>query len=71
MFLMVLGLFIGLGIALASGRLLSRLLYQVSASEPLTYLGVGSLLVMVALLACYHPAGRASRMDPWLALRHE
>ncbi len=46
-------------------------LYQVNVSQPLTYLGVGSLLVMVTLLACYIPARRAARIDPWLALQHE
>ena len=57
--------------SLVLGRLIAGLLYQVRPADPLTFLGIGVLLASVALLACYLPARRATRVDPALALRSE
>ena len=69
--LAALGIAIGIGAALGLSRLMSSLLFGVSATDPLTYAGVASLLAVVALAACYMPARRAVRVDPMIALRYE
>ena len=71
MSLVVLGLAIGLAGALALTRLMSTLLFEVSPSDPLTFLAVVFSVIFAALLACYIPARRATKVDPLIALRYE
>jgi putative ABC transport system permease protein len=65
------GVAIGLASALALARLMSSLLFNVSAADPATFASVAILLSAVAFLACYIPARRATRVDPVIALRYE
>jgi putative ABC transport system permease protein len=65
------GLVLGLGAAWALARLLTSNLYQVDATDPLTFLAVALVLSAIALLACILPARRAARVDPMTALRIE
>jgi putative ABC transport system permease protein len=65
------GILIGLGGALALTRFMETLVFGVSATDPLTYVTIVSLLTVVALLACWIPARRATKVDPLLALRCE
>ena len=65
------GLAIGLMISLAGARVLSSMLYEVSALDPVTFVGVALLLAAASLLACYIPARRATKVDPLVALRYE
>jgi predicted permease len=60
---------IGIAGALALTRVMKALLFQVSATDPLTFVGIGLLLVLLALTATYIPARRATRIDPMAALR--
>ena len=69
--LVLVGLTIGLAGALALTRLLSRFLYQVSVTDPATFALLSLLFIGVALLACYFPARRATRVDPLIAIRSE
>ncbi len=69
--LTLIGIVIGIVCSLALARFLSSLLYGVTSTDPLTVAAVSSLLILVALLACYLPARRAMRLDPLIALRCE
>ncbi len=67
----IVGIAIGLAGALAISRLLRDLVFGISATDPLTYLVVTLLLGLVALVACYLPARRVTKVDPLTALRYE
>jgi predicted permease len=71
LFVIMIGLVIGLCAAIAATRLLSPLLYGIGASDPLTFIAVALGLAAVAMLACYLPARRAMGVDPSAALRYE
>jgi len=65
------GISVGMAAALIMTRLLSGFLFGVQPTDPVTFLGVCFLLIAVALVACWLPARRASRVDPMVALRNE
>ncbi len=67
----LLGVGIGMAAALAMGKVVSSLVYQVKPSDPATFVAVAALLGLIALLACIIPAYRASKVDPVVALRNE
>ena len=66
-----LGLGAGLALAVLAARSLGGFLFDVSANDPLTFAGITGLLFVVALLASYLPARRATRVNPTVALRYE
>jgi putative ABC transport system permease protein len=69
--LLLMGVAVGTVAALLFTRLMSGLLFEVSPSDPLTFVAVPLVLMAVALLGCYVPARRATRVDPMIALRYE
>jgi putative ABC transport system permease protein len=71
MMLVILGVGIGIVGAFALTRLMTTMLFGVTASDSVTMFLVSLVLIVVALLACFIPARRASRVDPLVALRYE
>jgi putative ABC transport system permease protein len=69
--LIMTGIFIGLFLSVVGTRAMGSLLYGVSPTDPLTFLSVAALLTFVAILACYVPARKATKVDPLVALKHE
>jgi putative ABC transport system permease protein len=69
--MVVIGVALGLLGALGLTRLLSGLLFEVGPTDPLTFVGVATVLALAAFAACYVPARRAARVDPMIALRAE
>jgi putative ABC transport system permease protein len=69
--IVVIGLVLGLLVARVSLRVLETQLYDITASDPVTFVAVAVLLMCVALLACYIPARRATTVNPIIALRSE
>jgi putative ABC transport system permease protein len=65
------GLVLGLAGAVAASRVLTSVLFEVKPNDPLTYVVVSAVLIVVALAACYFPARRATLVDPLVALRQE
>jgi ABC-type antimicrobial peptide transport system permease subunit len=69
--LALLGVIVGIAAGIVVTRLMTRPLYQVSASNPFVFGGAAAALLACALLACYVPAWRATRVDPFAVLRDE
>jgi len=69
--LVLIGVAIGLASSFVLTRLMSSLLFGVTATDPLTFIEVSLVLVLVAFAACFVPAHRATKVDPLIALRYE
>ena len=71
MILALIGVVVGLAGALALTRVMSSLLFGVTERDPITFGVVAALLIVVAFIACFVPARRATKVDPLVALRYE
>jgi putative ABC transport system permease protein len=71
MLLTIIGVIVGLGGAFALTRVMSSLMFGVTTKDPITFVAVAALLVVVAFIACFVPARRATKVDPLVALRYE
>ena len=71
MTLVLIGITLGLITSFAVTRVMQKMLFEVSPSDPTTFAGISMLLVAVALIACFIPARRATKVDPMIALRYE
>jgi putative ABC transport system permease protein len=69
--MILVGLAVGVGVALAAARTLSSFLYGVSASDPLTFVTVATLMGAIGVIATFLPARRAANLDPLAALRSD
>jgi putative ABC transport system permease protein len=67
----VIGVVVGVGGSLLLTRFLSKMLFGITPTDPFTFASISAVLVLVALLASYVPARRATRVDPLIALRQE
>jgi putative ABC transport system permease protein len=65
------GLIVGLAGALLLTRTMRSMLFEISPNDPITIVGIALLLLLIAMLASYIPARRATRVDPMIALRYE